>query len=55
MSPSKNAKKKRATAKKAAGPVRGTPKNTSNLLSKIIGAQLERWRMEQHLTHAEGA
>jgi hypothetical protein len=55
MSPSKNDKKKRITAKKPTSPLRVTPKNTSQLSSKIIGAQLERWRMEQHLTHAEGA
>lgn len=56
MSPSKIVKNKRGSAQPTARkPARATPKNTSKLASKIIGAQLERWRMEQHLTHAEGA
>lgn len=56
MSPTKSGKKKRPPAKTASRlPSRGTPKNTAKLTSLIIGAQLERWRMEQHLTHAEGA
>jgi hypothetical protein len=32
-----------------------TPPNSSKLTTKMIGASLERWRMEQQLTHAEGA
>ena len=56
MSPTRNVKKNRVPAKKTGGKrATSTPPNSSKLLSKVTGAQLERWRMEQHLTHAEGA